>query len=203
MQQIKNRLDRLNQTFNSLGFRTPQELVDFLNANPKTGIKELNRRIDTKLQLLEEQQAGKQKPDRPHREIAPEKKWTREEVLGTTPGVDSPVGRKEEARMRKEGKLIGQGDQRQFFDRRTQKWYSIKDANMGHTHDAVNWWNEKGHFYGAKEQLVRDWQMNPDNYEFEYGPENQLAGARLGETYVAPHPDPITPDELAGKVKPR
>lgn len=203
MKQLLNRLNKLNGTFNSLGFETPEELADFLDKNPRVAIEELNRRVDMKLEQLANQQAGKQKPDVAHTSGGPEKKWSREEVLGGTPGKDSGVGLQVQARMRSQGKLVGQGDQIRFFDRRTQQWHPIKDAQMGHTTDAVTWWKEKGYFYGRKSDPVRAWQNDPNNYELEYGPENLREGAGLKDRYVAEHPDPITPDELAGKVKPR
>jgi hypothetical protein len=57
-------------------------------------------------------------------------------------------------------------------DRRTGQWYPAdsSDIHMGHTNSPE----------------VRDWMENAKHYEFEYGPENSSAGARIGEEYLPP-----------------
>jgi hypothetical protein len=204
MKGVLDRMEAANVTFDRLGFRSPDELIAFVNVDPDTAIRQLNRRLDDLAATATGPAVGKRpRVDVPHAVAGPERKWSREEVMGNTPGKDSPVGRQVQARMRQEGTLVGPPGREYVYHAGTDKWYPIAQCDMGHLHDAVTYWREEGLFYGARGQAVRDFQNNPDIYELQPQGPNRSAGASLGEEYVAPHPDPITPEELAGQIKPR
>jgi hypothetical protein len=147
--------------------------------------------------------AREAKVDAAHAEAEAERRYSRGELLGKTPGKDSPAGRQVVDRMRAEGKIRGAPPNEEVFHAPSQQWYPLAECEMGHTTDAVTWWKKEGMYYGEKSDIVRDWMLDPNNYELEPGGINASRGAKLTDRYVPPHPDPITPDELAGKVKDR
>ena len=65
-------------------------------------------------------------------------------------------------------------------------WYDIKEADMSHKTDAVTWWNETGRKFGAKSKEVRDWMLNPQNYELDHFKINRSKGAKLTDRYEPP-----------------
>ena len=65
-------------------------------------------------------------------------------------------------------------------------WFKIEDADMGHLHDAVKYWNETGRKLGPRHPEVREWMRNPKNYELQHKSYNRSQGAGLGETYLPP-----------------
>ena len=71
---------------------------------------------------------------------------------------------------------------KQFWDPDNKVWRDISEADMGHIHDAVTWWNSTGRQYGAKSKEVRDWMLDSDNYVLEYYSTNRSKGAILGQT---------------------
>ncbi len=203
MQRFLTRLDQKRLTLNDLNL-TPDKVIDLLNKDPVQGMKELNDRLDIRESLAETQRgSSKQKIDTPYEDTPPEKIWTREEVLGDTPGKDSRTGREVRARMRAEGKLTGTPPNELVYHEPTKSWYRVEDCDMGHTRDAVNWWNAEGRFYEPKSQTVRDWMLDSQNYELEPSPINKSRGAQLTERYQSPLPDPITSEELQGIPKQR
>jgi hypothetical protein len=193
MNDVMNKLEKMKRTFNDLGFKTPEELRAFVDRDPDLAVKDLNKRIDRMQVRAEKVGSAEKTPDAPHTISEAQKKWYREDVLGKTPSKDSATGRIVQDRMRSQGKLKTENGQDVFQDRRTQKWYPVNssDIHMGHTKDAVTWWNEKGRYYAPKSPEVRDWMENPKHYELEYGPENSSAGAQIGEEYLPPIEDPI------------
>ncbi len=105
--------------------------------------------------------------------------------------------------MRSAGKIKGAPGNEMVYHEPTHQWYRLDECDMGHTTDAVRWWNEKGMYYAPKSPEVRSWMQDPANYELEPSSINGSRGAQIGENYRAPHPDPITGEELAGKPKKR
>jgi hypothetical protein len=57
---------------------------------------------------------------------------------------------------------------------------------MSHTTDAVTAWNEGLYETGPKSQAVRDFMLDPNNYELDSSSINRSQGAQLNETYVDP-----------------
>lgn len=118
-------------------------------------------------------------------------KSDREKYVGRTPGKNSRTGREVQQRMRDEGTLRDNPDtgRPEVYDPRTGDYIDIKDTDMGHKHDAVDYWNTEGKYHGPKDQRVRDWMLDPKNYELEpaYGPGgNRSRGAQNGQTYDPP-----------------
>jgi len=126
---------------------------------------------------------GKQAPGQAPK--PPRKKSLREQYLGRTPGKKSRTGRKVQERMREEGTLRTNPRGEVEF-KSGDKWYPLKEADMGHNTDAVMWWNTEGYKLGAKSPEVRKWMLDPDNYTLEHFSLNRSAGAKLGETYRPP-----------------
>lgn len=79
----------------------------------------------------------------------------------------------------------------------SQNWYPIEECDMGHTHDAVAYWNKEGKFHGPRSEEVRTFQNEANNYELEPRSINRSRGAELGERYEPPNPHPITDEEMA------
>lgn len=67
-------------------------------------------------------------------------------------------------------------------------WYNAKSqADMGHHPiDAVDYWNTTGKYKGARSAEVREWMLNPDNYELEFFSRNRSEGASSGKRYDPP-----------------
>ncbi|MCL8538068.1 polymorphic toxin-type HINT domain-containing protein [Chryseobacterium gallinarum] len=110
------------------------------------------------------------------------------QYLGRTPGKASKTGREVFDRMMKEvppTARIRRG-QKEFFDKSTNQWRNIKEADMGHIEDAVSWWNKTGRKYGKKSKEVREWMLDSKNYVLEYYRTNRSKGAQLLEEYLPP-----------------
>ena len=120
------------------------------------------------------------------------------EYLGSTPGKTSATGKAVIRRMSKQKPPAGG---RIRFDREgnpthaygkigksgsTEGWFPIEDADMGHLHDAVKYWNETGRKFGPKSEEVRTWMKNPNNYELQHYSYNRSQGASINETYLPP-----------------
>lgn len=108
----------------------------------------------------------------------------RELYLGGTPSKTSGVGRDVKARMRQEGKYDPATDQ--ILYARNGQRYHVRDCDMGHIIDAVNWWNSNGRLTGARSSAVQAFMNNPINYEFEPSSENRRRGAALAGRYQPP-----------------
>lgn len=204
--RLRQRLEKANLSLSELGL-TEQGLQGMADKNPQTLATRLNRLVDIhELHAADVEPKGvprSKKVDAPHAKMPAEKKWTRIEALGQTPGKRSKIGKQVISRMRSAGKLKGKSPNEWVFHESTKKWFPIDECDMGHSRDAVTWWNKEGMFHGAKSPIVRKWMTDPAIYELEPGDINSARGAALPDEYVAPHPDPITPEELAGQVKKR
>ncbi len=114
----------------------------------------------------------------------------RDQYLGGTPGKTSRTGREVRERMRADGKLrenplTGKDE---FLDEQGV-WRPVDSpqTHMGHHPiDAVDYWNQTGRYSGAKSQEVRDWMLNSDNYQFEWGPLNSARGGATKSRYLPP-----------------
>ena len=118
----------------------------------------------------------------------------REEYVGRTPSKKSKTGREvfdrmletdpPTARLKNE---FGE-DVKEFWDPDNKVWRDISEADMGHIHDAVTYWNETGRYFGAKSKKVREWMLSSKNYILEYYKTNRSKGAILGKTttYLPP-----------------
>ena len=120
-------------------------------------------------------------------------KSLREKYLGRTPSKNSKTGREVFERMEKEGTARTLYDDfgneiKEFWDPDNKVWRNISEADMGHIHDAVTWWNDVGREFGAKSPEVRKWMLDSDNYVLEYYVTNRSKGAILGQTekYLPP-----------------
>lgn len=118
------------------------------------------------------------------------KKSLRLQYLGKTPGKKTKVGDAVRERMRKEGNLRTNPETLlDEFKADNGKWYPVdsQQTHMGHHPvDAVDYWNKEGRYYGAKSEEVRDWMNDPNNYRFEYGPENSSRGGQTPSRYLPP-----------------
>ena len=118
----------------------------------------------------------------------------REEYVGRTPGKNSRTGREVFDRMLKSDPPTARiknefGEAvKEFWDPDNKVWRDISEADMGHIHDAVTYWNETGRYLGAKSKEVRKWMLSSDNYILEYYKTNRSKGAILGQTttYLPP-----------------
>jgi hypothetical protein len=108
--------------------------------------------------------------------------------LGRTPGKASKTGVEVFERMVKEGNARITKSGKKLFKDTDGVWRDIKDADMGHIHDAVSWWNTEGRKFGAKSKEVRKWMLDSENYVYEYFKHNRSKGAILGQTegYLPP-----------------
>jgi Pretoxin HINT domain/HNH/ENDO VII superfamily nuclease with conserved GHE residues len=113
----------------------------------------------------------------------------RELYLGDTPSKSSATGKRVIDRMMDEGKirLSINGEGLEVYHPKTG-WVDISDTDMGHRVDAVSWWNEVGRFFGPKSEEVREFMLDPDNYELEPYWINRSKGSLLGkqEQYLPP-----------------
>ena len=178
----------LNAELKSL--KSPAELENAIKEVESS----VEKKASTEMSRVEKTRTAPEKRvDKGHSIQEAERKWTREEVLGETPGKTSKTGREVQARMRKDNLLRGEPGNEEFFDSRTKEWYPVNGpkTHMGHTKDAVTWWNTKGKYYARKSPEVRAWMKYSENYALEYGPANSAAGGALLDEYVGPHPDPI------------
>ena len=117
----------------------------------------------------------------------------RRKYLGTTPGKSSRTGRDVTQRMRDEGKIttIDGEDHLIWTNPSTGKpeLYPLSETDMGHYPvDAVTYWNSEGIKHGAKSEEVRQWMLDPDNYELQPSWYNRSEGAKLGARYYDPTP---------------
>lgn len=114
-------------------------------------------------------------------------KKLREQYLGKTPGKASATGKKVIKRMTKEGKIKKELGGKLKFQASDGKWYPIKEADMSHKTDAVKWWNTEGRLkYRPKSKEVRQWMLDPNNYELDHYRINRSKGAKLSENYLPP-----------------
>jgi hypothetical protein len=186
--RIEKYIYRGGGSWKELGFDDQRKFLEFVNRDPEAAVRELNRTLDIKDVRAEAVGSPGERTDGTHTVHEAPPKWDREQVLGKTPGKYSKTGRTVRERMMQEGKLKVENGQEVFFDRRTRTWYPVDSSgiHMGHTKDAVTWWNEKGRFFGPRSPEVRAWMTNSDNYELEYGPANSAAGARIDAEYLPP-----------------
>jgi len=113
-------------------------------------------------------------------------KTKRQEYMGSTPRKKSRTGREVIDRMRGEGKIRGSG-RRMQFKASDGHWYPVSEADMAHRTDAVSWWNSNGRRSGARSQKVREFMLDPDNYELDHYSLNRSAGAQLDQEYKDPY----------------
>ncbi len=88
--------------------------------------------------------------------------------------------------MKAEGKVKDLGDGNIIVKGQDGIWYSLGEMEMGHKIDAVKWWNETGRYYGPRSKEVREWMLDPNNYELEHFSRNRSRGAKLIEKYLDP-----------------
>lgn len=109
------------------------------------------------------------------------------QYLGRTPGKGSSTGKEVVRRMESEGKIreseLPPGREVLGPD---GKWHDIRETDMGHIEDAVNWWNTQGRNYSPKGKEVRKWMLDPNNYELEPSSINRSRGAKLKQKYLPP-----------------
>jgi RHS repeat-associated protein len=109
------------------------------------------------------------------------------QYLGSTPGKMSRTGLEVQARMQAEGNLIRIGDRTmiKYYDAGSGRyaWTDIANTDMAHRIDAVSWWNAEGVKFGPQSQEVRNFMLNPNNYELQPYWINRSKGAQLTERY--------------------
>jgi len=120
------------------------------------------------------------------------REWTeytedpRNYFMGPTPSKKGPTGQAVQARMRTEGRIVGD---HVLYGRDTDgkplppgqmARYLLSECDMGHVIDAVTWWNSNGRFTGPQSAEVRQFMTDPNNYEIEPSGPNSLRGALLG-----------------------
>lgn len=109
----------------------------------------------------------------------------RDKYMGATPRKNSGVGLQVQDRMRSEGLLKGENNNRQILGQDGQ-WYPIDVADMGHIEAAVDYWNNTGRYYGARSPEVRLFMNDPNNYVLEPASINRSNGGAMGRTYLPP-----------------
>ncbi|NNG18157.1 hypothetical protein HJ590_00960 [Naumannella sp. ID2617S] len=137
-------------------------------------------------------------------------KRLREKFLGKTPGKLSNTGQQVFERMAKEGKILDadgvpidasrfpnglrRKDLNKVYIRDSQgRLRPLSKAHMGHNPvDAVDHWTTRGHRMTPEQN--RRWMNDPQNYEFEYGPDNMSRGARNPNRYRNAAPSSETAD---------
>jgi hypothetical protein len=119
----------------------------------------------------------------------------RRRYLGETPRRGSPTYRAVVERMQSEGHIrlnltTGQLELRgQINGAEIWRPLSSRQINMGHSVDAVRWWNETGRYYGARSPQAREFMLNPNNYILQFEEVNKSLGAQLrhlGNEYLRP-----------------
>jgi len=89
------------------------------------------------------------------------------------------------ARMKSEGRARDGENGIEVLDV-SGEWIPASQTDMSHVTDAVEYWNETGRESGPRSPEVRNWMLNPDNYELESSSSNRSRGASLGTTYLPP-----------------
>lgn len=115
----------------------------------------------------------------------------RRKYLGNTPGKSSRTGREVIARMRKEGKIVSFNgeDHLLWTDPVTHQRQRVplSECDMGHHPvNAVDYWNSEGIKHGPRSAKVREWMLDPNNYELQPSSYNRSEGAKLRRTYQDP-----------------
>ena len=115
------------------------------------------------------------------------------QYMGRTPNKYSRTGREVLERMRSEDLIEGEGPLLPGNPNELKvlgpddEWYNIdRTVDMAHKTNAVEWWNEKGRFFGPKSPEVRQFMLDSDNYRLEPQSFNRSAGAKLGQRYMPP-----------------
>jgi HNH/ENDO VII superfamily nuclease with conserved GHE residues len=117
--------------------------------------------------------------------LCPKKVSKRLQYLGKTPGKGSKTGKEVFDRMFKSKEARTIKGKKEFLDPGPPPvWRNIKEADMGHIHDAVTYWNKTGRKHGAKSLQVRKWMLDSNNYKYEYYRTNRSKGAKLNQTYL-------------------
>lgn len=124
----------------------------------------------------------------------------RREYMGQNPNKNSTTYRDVVARMREEGKIVGEGE-KAMVKIPDGTWIPLKDAELAHTEDAMIYWNREGKYWGPKHPKVREFMTDPDNYVFDKPGSNRSAGARLKDVGYDP-PDPRPGGPLSGAGAP-
>jgi RHS repeat-associated protein len=100
--------------------------------------------------------------------------------MGRTPTKWSRTGRQVFQRMQKMGLTKGDWKSSQIWSQVSAnefRWVEIGETDMAHLEDASSWWNRLGYKYGPKAPEVREWMLDPENYELQYGNFNSKLGA--------------------------
>ena len=112
----------------------------------------------------------------------------REQYMGRTPGKASRTGREVIERMKAEGRVLEAEDGTLKIVCPEGGCSDISATDMSHLEDAVAWWNREGYRHGPKSEPVRDFMLDPNNYELESSTTNRSRGARTPERYRDPEP---------------
>ena len=108
----------------------------------------------------------------------------RSEYVGTTPSKNSKTGQVVIDRMIREGNVRQTTSGYELLDPKTGAWVDVDDKiHMGHKIDAVTFWNKIGRYHGEKSAYVRNFMLDPNNYELQIGSYNSSAGASLRQQY--------------------
>jgi hypothetical protein len=110
----------------------------------------------------------------------------RDYYMGPTPKKSDPVGQAVIARMRSEGKIVGDNVRSPRsalgvpLPAGQVRLVPISACAMGHVIDAVLWWNTNGRFTGPQSPEVARFMTDPLNYEIEPQDSNSLRGSLMG-----------------------
>jgi hypothetical protein len=117
----------------------------------------------------------------------------RYDLMGATPSkFRSTTGSAVQERMLAEGNLVTteKGTFVRFLDPESgnYRWTSIKNTDMAHRVDAVAWWNEVAvpNGYAPRSAPVRQFMLDPNNYELQPYWINRSNGAKLRTSYQVP-----------------
>jgi filamentous hemagglutinin len=117
--------------------------------------------------------------------------------MGSTPSKYSRTGVQVLERMRNEGSIQGTGPLLRGNPNNLlvlgpdNQWYNIDyTIDMAHKIDAVTWWNSIGRFFGPKSPQVRQFMLDPNNYQLQPRSFNRSAGGSLNQIYEPPPESP-------------
>jgi len=119
----------------------------------------------------------------------------RRQYMGQNPNKSSTTYREVVARMEQEGKIKLEGGVKKVLAS-DGTWISLEEAELSHTQDAMNWWNQTGKYWGEKHVKVREFMTDSKNYVLDKPSLNRSAGAKLkGIGYDPPDPRAIGPPQ--------
>lgn len=134
-------------------------------------------------------------PAAPTAQAAPGRLSKRLQYMGRTPGKGSRTGREVIERMKAEGRIVETEQGMLQVVCPGGRCADLSETDMSHLQDAVRYWNREGYKHGPKAPDVRDFMLDPKNYELEPSATNRARGGQTTERYKDPAPMPTPQPE--------